>query len=678
MEQDAVRVARRDAFCSAAWCALVGFLFAWRPVTDSDAWYHLATGRWIAQHGRVPSADTWTFTAEAARWIPHGWLFALASYAAFAAAGYGGLMLLKTLLVSGTLYLHDRTAHLAGAPAAVRLPLVAISAWFAAPRLMDRPQLVTFLLGAATLLLLERWRRDPARDRRPPWKLLWPLVPLFWAWGNCHAGVIYGYGLLGAYAAELLAGRAFAAARRLAVLAACCVAVSLAGPNHVWTLLYPLIVLPKLKRAGFEVIEFQAEPAGTPPWHRWAVGAVVLGWLLLGRRRPLSERITVAGIGALAFVWMRERAFFALMMIPPAAGLAGRIWDAARAPRPARGALAAALAIPALAVLVPAAVQPRPLPSRSEEAMPSALASFFLGEKLPSRVLNMPVWGGYLAWRGGGSIRLFVDPRMELFPEQVLRDLLAIQYARPERPALLAKYGVESALLDYGEFYPGSPGRGKSVGFYKAFFEDPGWSLVYWDDHGMIYVRRDLAEARRAEIRPWRVVNPDSRDLEYLGTGDRLTSAIAELRDHAQAFPSVRRSRQLLGAACLKAGMAREAAVAFQWLTDQPGPRAADFEGLAFSLDETGALKEAAAAADEGLRRFGDNAPLLDLAGVFRARSGRPDEGLEMLRRAERLGPPSFERASNMARMARELKDEPAARGYDALASQRRQATGTK
>ena len=41
---------------------------------DSDLWIHLNSGRYIAQHGRIPVPGPFTFGAAGERWIPHEWL----------------------------------------------------------------------------------------------------------------------------------------------------------------------------------------------------------------------------------------------------------------------------------------------------------------------------------------------------------------------------------------------------------------------------------------------------------------------------------------------------------------------------------------------------------------------------------------------------------------------------
>lgn len=635
-------------------------VFAWRPVTDSDVWYHLAAGRQILADPLGCWRDNWTFTAEGQRWIAQSWLYELVLYAAHVAGGTIGLVVLKCVLVAGALAMLDAAARLGRLGAPWRWPLLVMATAAASGRLMDRPQLVTFLLSPLVVWLLERRARaedSPAPQRPAP--SLWWLVPIFFVWGNCHAGVIYGYGLLGAYGIDRLACRWRGQPRALMPWAkpfATAVLASLAGPNHVLTPLYPLLVLPKLRAAGFSVTEFESDPAIGAGWMRWVVAALVLVWLVTARRRPLREVLVVAGLGLFAFRWHRERAYFFLMIVPVAAWWLSDVRE--RLPqwfrlRPASVSLCA---IFWLAVLWPAgslAVRLNRDVAAGESIMPQRLVEYYLERHLPERVFNFQIWGGYLVWRGEGRLRVFMDPRMEIYPGDVLRDFLAIQRDAPQRNQLLAKYQVGAVILDYGERYAGRPGPpGRSAGLYAGLFADPAWTLVYWDDDGMIYLPEQTRATLYPELPRWTVVNPDDTHLGYLGTGDRLSSAVEELQRFVGEYPEVLRGWRLLGHVLLRAGRPAEATEAFASLIGRArNPRASDFHSLAFALDAAGRKIEALAAAQAGLKRWSRDTDLLDLAGVLAAETGDPAAGLKLLERAARIGPPSAQRDANLRQM---------------------------
>src|SRR5258705_4868922 len=51
-----------------------------RRFDNTDTWWHLAAGRWIVQHRRIPSLDPLSFTAGDHPWVNVQWLFDVIIY----------------------------------------------------------------------------------------------------------------------------------------------------------------------------------------------------------------------------------------------------------------------------------------------------------------------------------------------------------------------------------------------------------------------------------------------------------------------------------------------------------------------------------------------------------------------------------------------------------------------
>src|SRR5690349_17846292 len=62
-----------------------------RVFHDGDTSWHLAVGRWMVEHGRIPDADVFSYTAYGKPWVAMEWLSDLVFTGAFAAAGYAGV-----------------------------------------------------------------------------------------------------------------------------------------------------------------------------------------------------------------------------------------------------------------------------------------------------------------------------------------------------------------------------------------------------------------------------------------------------------------------------------------------------------------------------------------------------------------------------------------------------------
>ena len=165
--------ARRRCCCSSPGRCLV-------PMDETDLFFNLRLGEIVLHDHAVPRTNLLSFTYPDARDVNLAWLFQIVLALAHRAGGIPGTLLLKTAFVLATIAVLFRVALRRGAhPAAAALAL-ALSAWAAEPRFVERPHLVTFLGLALTLLALER-----AEAGRP--RALYALVPCGLVWANANS-----------------------------------------------------------------------------------------------------------------------------------------------------------------------------------------------------------------------------------------------------------------------------------------------------------------------------------------------------------------------------------------------------------------------------------------------------------------------------------------------------------
>ena len=183
--------------------ALGGVLFAItvaKGVQDPDYFWHLTAGKLIAETGRVPATDPFSFTWFGQPWTPHEWLSELLIYWIFSAVGRIGALVafgFFPLAIFGTLAaaLSRRGARVL----AIGLPF-ALGAFVLVGYVTLRPQAVSWFLIAALV-----WFLMAARPDRPRRMLL--LIPLFVLWANLHGLYVIGLGIVGLYLLFTLAGR---------------------------------------------------------------------------------------------------------------------------------------------------------------------------------------------------------------------------------------------------------------------------------------------------------------------------------------------------------------------------------------------------------------------------------------------------------------------------------------
>lgn len=239
---------RRLQIVGALAVAWIAFAFSFTPLRAStDEWWHLKTGRYIAQHG-LPKNDIYTYTTKNFPWFNHEWLAQLAMWRVFqvgSASGYGGmraLILFKAIFITLTLvgfgWLLARR---------MKEPMwgwfaAAIAVTLARRHFYPRPPFITYFLIALVFWLLIEWRSGRLRGR---W--LWLFAPIFALWANLHGGWAAGIVFIAAFWADAvwtagidwsLGADTRPALRRLGLLTALgfvCVAATLANP-YGWRL----------------------------------------------------------------------------------------------------------------------------------------------------------------------------------------------------------------------------------------------------------------------------------------------------------------------------------------------------------------------------------------------------------------------------------------------------------
>ena len=137
------------AFASAVFIAAVGL-----PSTDSDTYWQLASGRWMLDHGELLRRDVFSATITGAPLGIGEWLGQLVFAAAFAAGGWAGVVVLRSLLVAIAGFFVARLAHRGGIPWWISLPLSVGALLVSRITWTDRPQLFTLALVPALLDLL--------------------------------------------------------------------------------------------------------------------------------------------------------------------------------------------------------------------------------------------------------------------------------------------------------------------------------------------------------------------------------------------------------------------------------------------------------------------------------------------------------------------------------------------
>lgn len=468
--------------------AFGGVMFAMavtKGVQDPDFFWHLTTGQLIAETGRVPSTDPFSFTWYGQQWTPHEWLSELLLYWLFSAVGRIGALLVFGLFpvaIFGTL---AAALSRQGARAlALALPF-ALGAFVLIGFVTLRPQAVSWVLLSVLL-----WFLLEARPDHPRRMLL--LIPLFVLWANLHGLYVVGLGVVGLYTLFTLAGRTPMAAARGWVLGSLAgvIGASMLTPAGPIGILYPLRYVDAGDWGLANIAEWQSPNFHEPAHMGFLLMIVALG--LNGGRATRGWLVALSWIGvAMGLLALRNEPIAVVFAMPALVlGLEARLRDrdARRARKPIGPSRALArrtmeLVVAVVIVVGSAAVL---IPRDLNAAIDQNLAKRFpvagidkLLELAPdANLLAEYGWGGYAISRiysHGG--RVFVDGRNDMYSQQVLEDYTAIRAADPDWQELAKHYGVEAILLP------------PTTTLTRGPVEAAGWCEVYRDAIQVLYLR---------------------------------------------------------------------------------------------------------------------------------------------------------------------------------------------
>jgi hypothetical protein len=464
--------------------ALIGLLAAtyFGPFADLDFTWQIRTGEQIVRRGELRTPEAFSYTIAGQPVPDFEWLYEVVLWLVWSGFGFGGLKLLKIVLVATPLVLLGLRLRGEGVkPHGIVLALfVAVAVTSSVWNL--RPLFCTTI----GLLLVSWWLHNHCTGRRP---LSWWLPVVMLLWANLHPGVITGQALLvGAIAWEwvnrlvkLNTPLSRARCLRLTLIGGLGLAATFVSPDPIDRLLYPF--RPELAHP-IQRIFLEMQPLHSfilhPPYLSnlaYVVAALVAVTVVLRfRHYRLWELALLAGLAALGNLAYRSLQDWLLVMlalgVPHLAALLGQAARAGRR-RPwvtsllridrtfkvalTRGVFrfqpawpAAALAVLAVLSLIPPLS--RRMPRQDAPEWPAAALTAIEEQGLRGRFFAPADYGSYLTWRLGDRARSYVDTRGFFFPPTLIEDshFVPQMYAdwRPRLDRVLNEFRTDYFVLE--------------------------------------------------------------------------------------------------------------------------------------------------------------------------------------------------------------------------------------
>lgn len=437
---------------------------SWTIFNDGDVSWHIATGRWILEHGRLPTTDPFSLTWAGKAWVPIEWLAEVIYASAYRLAGYSGVSAVVTtalMSLNGIVYFNARRwtpPLIAGVALLVVMDVVLI------PMLLARPHLLAWPLMALWIWLMMRARE---KDRAPPL----PAALLMTLWANLHGSFVFGLAIAAAFGLEALisSGDRMRAFRQWLVFGLACAVAVCINANGIEGALHPLTF------TGLEMLpminEWKPSSVSVTPFF-FVTLAILLVLLFWKRPRLHPVRwLLVAAFLAAAMYQARHQAMFIIVaaMILPEGFAQGRerLADSSRTP------LLIAVAGAILLVGVRLAM---PLVPPENETNPWKLIASVPPELRSQPVLNDYSFGGPLILAG---IRPFIDGRGDMYGDRfVLNYGEIIRGNRKAFDAAVSQWNIQWIIV---------PHREKK--FIAMLRQTPGWRPIRHNEVGVVFAR---------------------------------------------------------------------------------------------------------------------------------------------------------------------------------------------
>lgn len=489
-------------------------------VSDFDMGWHLATGRYVVQHQRIPGTDVLSFTSAGKLWeYPPfaGVLF----YLVFLAFGYSGLSWVTALACVSVVGYLVRRRDLASCVLAL-LALQSIAA-----RSAPRADLFSTVFFA--LFLGELWAYRLGLRAR-----LWLLPVMMFLWVNLHPGFIAGLGVIAAYLLLEVADLPFETRREAALLRmrkawpflAASVAVTLLNPwgSGIYGVARALSGAGADASGRINSSSFIGEYQGVPvSMHllkqlvdvrhlengfTWLL-LIAMGLIVLAMwRKQFGAAVLVAVALYAGLAHARYMALFAIVIVTVGGTLLGALCissssneDSPSAERPllrVPEAMATLLLVllcgVAILHIVDYATSRTYVVFNSDwrfgagesSWFPERAAAFIEREGLPGNIFEEYALGGYEAWRLGPPYPDFLDGRSDRLSPDLVAEQHKLYTADPDSDiwrASAEQWNLNVLMVAVSGF------RSMQKLNPAAFCHSLYWRPVYMDDTALVFVR---------------------------------------------------------------------------------------------------------------------------------------------------------------------------------------------
>lgn len=480
--------------------ACFGLVISLMPLLPNDFWWHLKVGEIVYQTGRIPNTNLFSWSLPANYPYTYGaWLAGYLFYGIYHLGGIAlilftrnALTLVAFTLIGIEVWRRTSSWRIAGI-------MTMVAGAMSSTNVVTRPQNWAWIPFVIVYILLSRFAD---RCLKPGWLLVCPLLMMFWV--NVHGSYVLGIALAGIFVIGETFRRLYKdpkapswkEIRWLGIIFFLTLCATLVNPSftHIYDYATTIARDQTIQQL---ILEWQPPAPNTYAMVFFYLSILaMIGIFAFSRYRPSITKIIII----FTFLWLawssaRNVIWFGMVAMPI---LGEAIWElvkdkpwmAVPAPNFLNLTLGVILWIPFILVqpwfishLEMPAFFTKNLLTDSDvgpmifKSTPIQAASY-LKQHPGGNLFNEMGSGSYLIW-ANPNLKVFVDPRIELYPYQQWSDYLKITSGN-QYNTLLDQYGADRLLLNTED----------QAELIHLLEKDPMWMREYSDDNYQIWVKK--------------------------------------------------------------------------------------------------------------------------------------------------------------------------------------------
>ncbi len=482
---------------------MVVFLSAASEIRSTDIWFNLKSGLVMADRGEILKKDIFSFTRYGAEWNNRLWLFQFLLGVVFKKFSWTGLVILRALSFTVLFFiLLCRYIEKETFPVIIAVAFLALLCIM--PRILLRPELVTFLFLACIFYIVEKFLYENKN-------FLYFIPLIFVLWVNMHGLYVLGFivlffALLDTFASDVKKARFVAVIIAVSVLA---LFVNPFGINGVTVPFKQYAMLSKdsifsniaelmpLVRA---VKSLKTLIAVTTV----SVLAVIAAFLLVcgfieRKKIDIFHVLIFAAFFYLAVKANRNIALFSVILVPVIAHNIESIEEKIR-----KGLNFTVFLIAFVLLFSGGYLLAKDINMFSEFYKngkekyifskliysPAQPADFVFSENRGWKIYSDKLlFNNYYLWKFGPKRKVFCDGRLEIYGGDFFKEMLNSIKNKKSFYAYINKYGFNALVFSYIRPYY-SDNEGKIYQRLADIYFDAEWEIVYLDKFFIVFLNK--------------------------------------------------------------------------------------------------------------------------------------------------------------------------------------------